>query len=200
MVNIRSPCQLFPLHTVEVEIVRVHPEYLCMPGGGVVRKLHCIVLHSDMATDDISIVTGDHQPVRVMLCQRAETIAEKIWCSPFVESLPLWDGKSWRWLGRRWDKKSWKWLPPACIRVAFKVLHGLFLFFFPPSCPGTTVWPDCDTLTWCPSGLSGWRFFGSWAFHKMPARRTSRKPTTIWPSSGTRTRRRKEKGRGHGKI
>ena len=32
--------------------------------------------------------------------------------------------------------------------------------------------------------------FGSWAFHKMPARRTSRKPITIWPSSGTRTRRR----------
>ena len=65
MVNIRSPCQLFPLHTVEVEIVRVHPEYLCLPGGLVFRNLHCIFLHSDMATDDISIVTGDHQPVRV---------------------------------------------------------------------------------------------------------------------------------------
>ena len=36
-----------------------------MPGGGIVSNLHCIVLHSDMATDDISIVTGDHQPVRV---------------------------------------------------------------------------------------------------------------------------------------
>ena len=65
MVNIRSPRQLFPLHTVEVEIVRVHPEYLCLPGGGVFSKLHCIFLHSDMATDDISIVTGDHHPVLV---------------------------------------------------------------------------------------------------------------------------------------
>ena len=33
--------------------------------SGVVRNLHCNVPHSDMATDDASSCTGDHQPVCV---------------------------------------------------------------------------------------------------------------------------------------
>ena len=98
------------------------------------------------------------------------------------------------WLGRSWkyDKSSWKWLPPACIRVAFKILYGFFLFSFL-----LLVWvPQFGQIGICflDSFWSFWlAFFGSWACHKMPASRTSRKPITIWPSSGTQTRRRQSR-------